>query len=190
VPRLGSVFGHSCTPKQHAQHRPDSMALQILWFKGEASAPEPTCSEPEATCVHSLVGSVSSVGEGNTGSGFVVIKGVDRDISIRDISSPCFFEHILITSTTLIIAIVTITPIVQYMIIDISVFGAVIVCMFVVMVVVVIVVAARVVRVPVVVAVEEAVVQIEPFEPTNITRLDAFERTQADPQSVRSKAMA
>ena len=112
----------------------------------------------------------------------------------------------------------TITPILQPMIVDISVFGAVVVFVGVIVTMVVAVVVAvvvtvgtvsevvtsievievtgvvRVVRVPAVVAVEGAVVQtvvaIEPGEPTNIRILDAFERTQADPQSVRSKAEA
>ena len=112
------------------------MALSTLWFNREASVPEPTCPESELT----LVGSVSFVSEGSTGSENVVIKGVDRDISSRDISSLRFFERTLITSTTLIITIMTITPIAQSMRVDISVSGVVIVCVFVVMIMIAVVI--------------------------------------------------
>ena len=47
-----------------------------------------------------LLGSVSSVGKGNNGSGFGVIMGGRRGISTMDVSSLLFFEQALITTNT------------------------------------------------------------------------------------------
>ena len=81
-----------------------------------------------------VLASVSSVGQRNCGSEFVVVVGLNRGNSCRGVSSLLFFKRALITLMT---TITRIAAVVQAMIVDIGAVAVVVVVIVVVAMVVV-----------------------------------------------------
>ena len=142
-----------------------------------------------------VLGSVSSVGQRNTGSGFEVIGDASRGNSRSGVSLLRFFKRAPTVSTKVMtIIIMMIPPVVQAMIIGNSVAVTVVA---VAAVVAVIAVAMMVVKAGIVVAaavhILDIVTRLNSLDidvPLNMYNLLALEWTQVDPHSVRLKAFA